>query len=719
MIACRLQLVNILIVLMMITGCSPTAINLLNNTENGIEVDPVQSPYPIKTITNTIDTPTATLTKNTPPTSSMAINEIIPVNTGIIAFYSDRDGNPEIYTIHADGKDEVRLTNDLGFDDSPAISPDGSKIVFLTSRHDPMPSFPDLKYEIYIMNIDGSDLLRLTNTETAEDHPSWSPDNKWIIFDADYDGDGYVEIYAMNPEGSGLERLTTSKSNDQFADWSPNGKQIAFSSDRNGNWDLFLLDVSIYPDGSVIAGEQPIQLTDNDKWELFPSWSPDGKQIVYNVLQPASGNTDISMMNKDGSNIRILTDAPRYDENPVWSSDGAQLYFQTDRDGDFEIYRMNIDGSEQTPITSNSSNDLWPSWGTRKMVEVLPNFEFQKSSQVFNEPGTFQIGLGDLDGDNDLDVIFANPQTHYSEVWMNNGDGSFIDSGQQLTQYGHGVILSDLDQDNDLDAIIVCHQFVTPSKIYLNNGEGIFQESQFNFDDALKSGTEINLVDINGDEFPDVHISYYDPNGIPDKVYLNNGDGTFRDSNLSLDEIVIAWGDLDGDGDDDYFGKTDAKEYIVKLNDGYGNFSIGWSIKDPNITIGGIGLADLDGDNDLDALVTNGYRKSSSFASILLFNDGNGSFIDSGQLLNFTTGAELAIGDLDNDGDLDVFVANMDLPDEVWINDGKGNLSVSTWRLESKTSGKATLGDLDGDGDLDAIVGSFSEMPIIWINTLN
>ena len=567
------------------------------------------------------------------------------------------------------------------------------------------------------MSIDGSDLKRLTTTASAEDHPSWSPDSKRILFDADYDEDGNFEIYSMFADGSNLQRLTYGESNDQFADWSPDGKQIVFSSYRNGNWDLFLFDLEIDSEGLIVPADDQMQLTDSDNWELFPAWSPDGQLIAFNGLQPGSGNTDVYLMDKSGSNIRKLTDSPRFDENPAWSSDGTKIYFQTKRDGNFELYSMNVDGSQQETISSSPNDELWPSLSIRKMPVMLPGFSLTKSDQKFNAPGTFQIALGDLDGDGDLDAVFANPMTHASEVWFNNGDGNFIDSGQELTKYGHGVVLSDFDNDNDLDAIITCHQFVTPSKIYLNDGQGIFEESVWNFDDALKSGTEINLVDINNDNFDDVHIAYYDPAGIPDKVFLNDGSGGYIDSNLTLEESVIAWGDLDGDGDTDYFGKNDHQGYIVKLNDGAGDFITNWQVDDPDTTVGSIALADFDQDGDLDALIANGLRKGTMYNSLLLLNDGRGNFEDSGQILNQTAGAEFAVGDLDNDGDLDVFVANIDRLNEVWLNDGQGNLYDSTFRLESPMSGKATMGDLDNDGDLDIIVGSFSDMPIIWINS--
>ncbi|RJP54926.1 MAG: DUF5050 domain-containing protein [Anaerolineaceae bacterium] len=622
---------------------------------------------------------------------------------GVIAFYSDRDGNPEIYTLHADGSGLERLTDDPAFDDSPAISPDGTRIAFLTARHDPNPQFPNLKYELYVMDIDGGNLQRLTTTNAAEDHPAWSPDGSRIIFDADYDADGFFEIYAIHPDGSNLKRLTSNTANDQFADWSPDGAQIAFSSYRNGNWDIFVMNA----DGS---DQRP--LTDSADWELFPAWSPDGTQIAYNGMAPRSRNTDIFVMNADGSNSRQLTDTPRFDENPAWSPDGSQIVFQTQRDGNFEIYVMNTNGSDPHPLTKNASEDFWPSWS----IFPTQKLDFEKSTQQFTARETFQAGLGDLDGDGNLDAVLANPQENNSQVWLNDGSGNLLDTGQKLTQYGHGVGLADFDGDGDLDAFIACHQFFASSKIYLNDGAGIMSNTSQDLGDKNISAVEVNLLDLNGDGHTDVHVMYYSPSGLPDKVYLNDGSANFTDSGLALNEEVIAWGDLDGDADVDYFGKQIGKGYVVQVNNGDGQFTAGWQMDDDQSTIGGIALADFDSDGDLDALVTNGFRDTGSFPSRLFLNDGLGQFTDSGQSLNPTMGSELAVGDLDLDGDLDVFVSNISLPDEVWLNDGSGRFSDSGLRLEGNNSTKPSLGDLDGDGDLDVFVGSLMFKPTLWIN---
>ena len=322
-----------------------------------------------------------------------------------------------------------------------------------------------------------------------------------------------------------------------------------------------------------------------------------------------------------------------------------------------------------------------------------------------------------MDGDGDLDAVFANTMDNPAEVWLNDGNGTFADTGQQLTQYGHGVGLADFDDDGDLDAFIVCHQFSLPSKIYLNDGSGLFTDTGQDLGDARFSAADLNLLDVNGDGYMDAHVVYYSPNGILDKVYLSDGQATFHDSGLALEEDFIAWGDIDGDGDTDYFGKHWGQSYVAMLNDGTGQFTEYWQMEYPQATIGDIALADFDADGDLDALIANGFRDTGSFPSRYLWNNGSGQFTDSGQALFETMGASLAVGDIDLDGDLDVFVANMDRPNEVWLYQD-GVFIDSGLRLgnASEMSGRATLADLDGDGDLDVVVSRFRGGAEVWFN---
>jgi hypothetical protein len=127
-----------------------------------------------------------------------------------------------------------------------------------------------------------------------------------------------------------------------------------------------------------------------------------------------------------------------------------------------------------------------------------------------------------------------------------------------------------------------------------------------------------------------------------------------------------------------------------------------------------VSLADLDGDDDLDAFVTVEYSGNEVW-----FNDGTGTFTDSGQRLGSAYSSNADLGDLDSDGDLDAFVSNgtwnAGEPNEVWFNDGIGTFTDSGQRLGNRWSNDSALGDLDGDGDLDAYVGNNAPNEI-WLN---
>jgi len=122
-----------------------------------------------------------------------------------IAFDTVRDlltgNNRDIYTIRADGSDEVRLTSTAGIDMEPAYSPDGRRIVFISYRDGAANNG-----EIYIMRADGTDPQRITRTTFRESRPTFSPDGAQIVFMADYDGS--LQLHAMNRDGTGVRQIT-------------------------------------------------------------------------------------------------------------------------------------------------------------------------------------------------------------------------------------------------------------------------------------------------------------------------------------------------------------------------------------------------------------------------------------------------------------------------------------------------------------------------------
>lgn len=267
-----------------------------------------------------------------------------------ILFVTDQDGNFEIYAMNPDGSNQVRLTNDPLFADLyPAWSKDRTKIAYVSDSGG--------YRAIFMMNANGSGKEQLTNTgyTTIDEKPSWSPDGSKIVFHSNRDGALNFDIYVINASaGSSPARLTTDSAHDRGPCWSPDGTKIVFSSERgNGDANIYIMNTD---------GSSQLQLTSDTNVEYQPSWSPDGKQIVYTSFVSAT-NTEIFAMGVDGTNKTNITGNEAGDIQPSWSPDGGKIVFASYRQGITpELFVINVDGSSVTRLTSNSLTDYQPCW---------------------------------------------------------------------------------------------------------------------------------------------------------------------------------------------------------------------------------------------------------------------------------------------------------------------------------------------------------------------
>lgn len=308
-----------------------------------------------------------------------------------IAFRSNFSGDLDIWRINLDGSDLLNLTNDMGRDCCHDWSFDGSMIAFGSTRSG--------TGEIWVMNANGSNPIQLT-TEILNGggniNPIWSPDGTKLLFVHAIGGDN---IWVMDTDGSNASNLSNKSGiDDDFPRWSPSGSQIAFRSTRSGNYDIWLMNAD---------GTNPTNLTDHPSLDQIPFWSPDGLKIAFERFE--NSDTDIWVMDADGSNQINLTNNPAANDfEPQWSPDGTKIAFLNNQTGDHEIYVMDADGSNVVNISNNSTGD-----------DRTPRWSKDGSKIVFisDRTGDNEVWVMDSDGSNQTQVTSIPNGSEVTPLW--------------------------------------------------------------------------------------------------------------------------------------------------------------------------------------------------------------------------------------------------------------------------------------------------------------
>ena len=264
-----------------------------------------------------------------------------------IAFHSDRGGNRDIYFMSPSGADPVRLTLGPALDYYPDISNNGKWVVY-TSRVGTGPS------DIYLVSTAGGDPINLTETtDASEDWARFSPNGQRIAFHGDADGD--TEIYILDLKSGELTQVTSNTVADTWPEWSPDGHRLTFRRGSN----VWMTDLRF---------DETVQLTDVPaRFAQMAAWSPNGQKIAYMSFE--EGYCSVFVMNVDGSDPVNLTPKDPADANnewcsraPSWTQSGQIIFmsFRPSTGGDTEIFIMNDDGTGLTRLTSSAGEDGGP-----------------------------------------------------------------------------------------------------------------------------------------------------------------------------------------------------------------------------------------------------------------------------------------------------------------------------------------------------------------------
>jgi len=263
-----------------------------------------------------------------------------------IYFVSSRTGHKEIWGMDYDGANQHQITHLGSISLSPRISPDGSRLAFS--------SISKGAWEILMFSVDLNRVVSFPRFGGTNLSPAWTADGTKLSFSSSRTGD--PEIYVADPSGGNLKRITAFAGPDVSPVWNPKtGAQIAWVSGRTGLPQIYTME----SDGTNVQ-----RLTDQG-YAVSPAWHPNGQFLAFSWMRRygagAPGSNDLYMMDIASKQWVQLTHDGGRNDFPSWSPDGRHIVFQSSRAGGEQIWTMLADGSNAKQLTFSGSNTQ-PNW---------------------------------------------------------------------------------------------------------------------------------------------------------------------------------------------------------------------------------------------------------------------------------------------------------------------------------------------------------------------
>jgi Tol biopolymer transport system component len=445
---------------------------------------------------------------------------------------------------------------------------------------------------IFVMRPDGSGVRQLTSFQTLnydfaphglnlpDDHPAFSPDGTKIAFTSNREDPNNWDIYTMDVNGTNLTRLTATIGLDTEPVFSPDGTHIAFVSERSGNLDIWVMEVN---------GSNPVQITTNSLEDIEPAYSPDGSLIAFGRVQ-SEHEKDVFVMNSDGTNEQQLTFEPGEDHDATFGPTGGQLVITSEKDGTNpfgDVFKIRLsDGAYLSNLTSSlvtgGGDPAWSPDGSQVAF-------FKSSTPILASPQQLWVMSSNgtnhqrLDNVNDLGIINIHPNWGLMADTDQDGLPNYLENehaSYNQTDFATGeatgdlagtaVALADYNHDGYLDWFVgipgervnnvadagkIVMAFGSPAGPYFAGDNFVAFQTVFAANDLGSTlvangrlGQTMISCDFNNDGFQDIAIGAPGQNRIFVSIGAAQGWQTINGVNNSSFGAALAGGDFNDDG---------------------------------------------------------------------------------------------------------------------------------------------------------------------------